>query len=157
MDSVTLKTILDVGRQFITKGFEQSPSSQSVYGYLVALLFVMVVVAEIRAWFERRDAKRYREQRDKEDREYRDRQDSRRNREWKEAEDKRELAREKLIQHFSAESTQSREFFANELDEIEKAVNDTLKAQGGDIKAHDKELSRLSGEINLLKQLHQQK
>jgi uncharacterized membrane protein len=74
---------------------------------------------------------------------YRDRQDSRRDREWKESEAAREAARERLFNYFTTEFAQQREYFGNELDQIEKSFAPDREK----IQAHDSRISRLEWEM----------
>lgn len=129
MDSTIIK--------LLNEALRQSPSTGNGFGFGTAILLGVGLLCLGGLVVVYRDSRRYR-----------DKQDAKRDREWKEQENKREEARDKLFNYFTAEFAESRKFFGNELDEIEKSFAPDREK----IQAHDTRISRLEWELQSLKQ-----
>lgn len=107
MDSATQKVIFDVGNRFIDEAFKQSPSDGNGYGYLVAVLFLLLVCTSIMFWIERRDGKKYRAE-----------QDERNLKLWNAGEAVRKSRADKFEERVSASNKEIQAFFGKCIDEL---------------------------------------
>lgn len=118
MDTVTVKTLLDVGKQFITKAFEQSPTTGNGFGYLLAVLVVVVIYSAVREWFERRDARKYRDQQDEKS----DTREAAASKRAIEEQQSRETARERVIEEQRKHRDELKAAFGAALSPLESRI-----------------------------------
>lgn len=107
MDSATQKVIFDVGNKFIDEAFKQSPTDGNGYGYLVALLFLLLVGSIVMFWIERRDGKKFRTE-----------QDERNLKLWNAGENSRKARAEKFEQRLLSSNKEIESFFGKCVEEL---------------------------------------
>lgn len=149
MDTLTVKTIVDVGKQLISKAFEQSPNSGNGYGFALGAMVLFAIYLGVTSYFDRRDAKKLREsidaanERREEAGERREKAASKRAIDEQEARDK---ARERVLEEQRHHRDELRKSFVESLSPLELRVG-TLERQQQE---HDKQIALL----NLINEKH---
>ena len=131
MDTLTVKTLVDVGKQLISKAFEQSPSSGNGYGFALGAMVLFAIYLGVTSYFDRRDAKKLREsidaanERREEASERREKAASKRAIDEQEA---RERARDRVLEEQRSHRDELRKSFSESLSPLELRVR-TLEQQ----------------------------
>lgn len=143
MDSITTNTILSAGRQILSEALKTSPDSGNGYGLALGVLVLVIAYLGVREWLTRRDAARYRDRKDEEDRLYRQQQSEKQEQHWKSESLGRDKFRRDYDQRLDGKFASIESSFKAFTSEVESILDE----QQGQIAALSKRVDRLTWEI----------